>query len=206
MIVGVSVLHVWALHVVGQNNPDGIPLREGRDTVPFTPYATIKDTFATTCFLILYAWFVFYIPNYLGHSDNYIPANPSATPAEIVPEWYYLPFYAILRSIPNKLLGVIALFGAIGRSGLSALARYFARQVGALSAAVCKILLAFVITCIGLGWLGTKPPEGIYVIWSRLLTFYYFAFFLLVLPILGLFEKTKPLPKSISESVLGSNI
>ena len=98
---------------MGQNNPAGIDLRTGKDTVVFTPYATVKDIFGTVCFLIIFAWFVFYTPNYLGHSDNYIPANPSSTPAEIVPEWYYLPFYAILRSIPNKLLGVLALFGAI---------------------------------------------------------------------------------------------
>ena len=114
MIAGVVVLHVWALHVAGQNNPDGIEPKSDKDTVPFTPYATVKDGFFLACFCILFAWFVFYIPNFLGHADNYIPANPAVTPAEIVPEWYYLPFYAILRSIPNKLLGVIALFGSIG--------------------------------------------------------------------------------------------
>ena len=205
MIVGVAALHVWALHVSGQNNPDGIPLRKSRDTVPFTPYATTKDIFATTCFLILYAWFVFYIPNYLGHSDNYIPANPSATPAEIVPEWYYLPFYAILRSIPNKLLGVIALFGAIVVLFFLPWLDTSRVRSARYRPLFAKFFWAFVITCIGLAWLGTKPPEGIYVIWSRLLTFYYFAFFLLVLPILGLFEKTKPLPKSIAEPVLDSN-
>jgi ubiquinol-cytochrome c reductase cytochrome b/c1 subunit len=205
MIVGVAVLHVWALHVSGQNNPDGIPLRKGRDTVPFTPYATVKDTFVTTCFLILYAWFVFYIPNYLGHSDNYIPADPAVTPAEIVPEWYYLPYYAILRSIPNKLLGVTALFGGIGVLFFLPWLDTSRVRSGRYRPLFAKFFWAFLITCIGLGWLGTKPPEGIYVIWSRLLTSYYFAFFLLVLPVLALVEKTRPLPKSITESALDSN-
>ncbi len=202
MLVGVAVLHVWALHVVGQNNPEGIPLQVGKDTVPFTPHATIKDLFGTSCFLIIYAWFVFYIPNYLGHPDNYIPANPAVTPVEIVPEWYYLPFYAILRSVPDKLLGVVALFGSIGvlfflpwlDSSPVKSARY--RPMFA------TYFWLLVIACIGLGWLGTKPPEGGYVILSRLLTFYYFAFFLLVLPILGFIEKPRPLPNSISNPVL----
>ncbi len=113
VIAGVVVLHVWALHVAGQNNPAGVEPKTEKDTVPFTPYATIKDAFGMSCFLLFYAWFVFYIPNYLGDPDNYIPANPGVTPAHIVPEWYYLPFYAILRSIPNKLGGVVAMFGAI---------------------------------------------------------------------------------------------
>ncbi len=204
VIAGVVVLHVWALHVAGQNNPAGIEPKSDKDTVPFTPYATVKDGFLIACFCLLYAWFVFYIPNFLGHPDNYIPANPAVTPAEIVPEWYYLPFYAILRSIPNKLLGVIALFSSIGilvflpwldtSKVRSARYRPLYRQ----------FFWLFVIAGIGLGWLGTKPPEGIYVILARVLTFYYFAFFLIVLPLLGIFEKTKPLPTSISESVLGA--
>ncbi len=204
VIAGVVVLHVWALHVAGQNNPAGIEPKSDKDTVPFTPYATVKDGFLIVCFCLLYAWFVFYIPNFLGHPDNYIPANPAVTPAEIVPEWYYLPFYAILRSIPNKLLGVIALFSSIGilvflpwldtSKVRSARYRPLYRQ----------FFWLFVIAGIGLGWLGTKPPEGIYVILARVLTFYYFAFFLIVLPLLGIFEKTKLLPNSISELVLGA--
>ena len=204
MIVGVAALHVWAVHVVGQNNPAGVELRKGRDTVPFTPYAAVKDTFGVAFFLIIYACFVFFMPNALGHTDNYIPADPLVTPAEIVPEWYYLPFYAILRSIPNKLLGVIAMFSSIGvlvflpwlDTSRVRSARYRPR--------FARFFWSFVIACIGLGWLGTKPPEGIYVILSRVLTFYYFAFFLLVLPVLGRFETTKPQPKSISESMSDS--
>ena len=103
VIAGVVVLHIWALHVAGQTNPTGVEVKSKQDTVPFTPHATMKDVFAVVLFLILFAWFVFYIPNYLGHADNYIKANPLQTPAHIVPEWYLLPFYAILRGIPNKL-------------------------------------------------------------------------------------------------------
>src|SRR5687768_13890216 len=113
MIVGVVILHVWALHVPGNNNPTGIPIKSGKDAVPFHPYMTVKDGFSLVTFLIFFAWWVFYMPNYLGHADNYIPANPSVTPAHIVPEWYFLPFYAILRAIPDKLGGVVAMVSAI---------------------------------------------------------------------------------------------
>jgi ubiquinol-cytochrome c reductase cytochrome b/c1 subunit len=203
MIAGVVILHIWALHVVGQNNPTGIDVKSDRDTVPFTPYATAKDNFAMICFLIFFAWFVFYIPNYLGHADNYIPANPLQTPTHIVPEWYFLPFYAILRAIPSKLGGVIAMFASIAilaflpwldRSRVrSAKYRPLFRQ----------FFWIFVITCIGLGWLGAKPAEGVYVIASRILTAWYFLHFLVILPLLGYFERPTPLPGSIAESVLG---
>src|SRR5499433_1418064 len=113
VIAGVVGLHIWALHVAGQNNPAGVEPQSDKDTVPFTPHATIKDAFFLAVFCIAFAWLVFYEPNYLLHPDNYIPANPGQTPAHIVPEWYYLPFYAILRSIPNKLMGVIALLASI---------------------------------------------------------------------------------------------
>ena len=112
VIAGVVVLHIWALHMVGQNNPTGVEPKAEKDTVAFTPYATIKDAFFIGVFCLFLAWFMFYIPNYLGHSDNYIPANPGQTPTHIVPEWDYLPFYAILRAIPSKLLGVIALLAS----------------------------------------------------------------------------------------------
>ncbi len=109
--------------------------------MPFTPYATIKDGFGIVCFCIFFAWFVFYVPNYLGHADNYIPANPGVTPTHIVPEWYFLPFYAILRSIPNKLAGVIAMFGSIADARLPAVARHVAREVGDLPSALQAVLL-----------------------------------------------------------------
>ena len=204
VIAGVVVLHVWALHVVGQNNPAGIEPKSDKDTVPFTPYATTKDAFGMMVFCIVFAWFVFYIPNYLGHADNYIPANPAVTPAEIVPEWYYLPFYAILRSIPDKLLGVMALFSAIAILAFMPWLDTSKVRSARYRPLYRQFFWLFVITCIMLGWLGSKPPTGIYVILARLFTVYYFGFFLVILPLLGIFEKTKPLPNSISESVLGA--
>ena len=204
MIAGVVVLHVWALHVVGQNNPDGVEVKNvERDTLPFTPYATIKDSFGIVCFLILYAWFIFYVPNYLGDADNYIPANPLSTPAHIVPEWYYLPFYAILRSIPSKLGGVIAMFSAI--IVLCFLPWLDTSRVrSAKYRPVYKIFFwVFVASCLLLGYLGAQPPEGGYVIAARLLTIYYFAFFLIIMPLLGLFETPKAVPASIADAVLG---
>jgi ubiquinol-cytochrome c reductase cytochrome b subunit len=202
IIAGVVVLHIWALHVPGNGNPTGVNVKDSQDTVPFHPYYTIKDFFGLTVFLLLFVWVVFFIPNYLGHPDNYIPANPLQTPAHIVPEWYFLPFYAILRAIPNKLLGVIALFAAIAvlvflpwldRSRVrSATYRPIYRQ----------FFWIFVLTGIGLGYLGSQPPEGGYVIAARILTAYYFIHFLVILPLLGLIEKPRPLPASITESVL----
>ena len=101
LILGLVVLHIWALHVPGNNNPIGIDIKKpSNDTVSFHPYIVIKDLFALLIFLIVFAFFVFYSPNILGHADNYIEANPMVTPAHIVPEWYLLPFYAILRSVP----------------------------------------------------------------------------------------------------------
>jgi len=169
--------------------------------VPFTPHATIKDAFSLVVFLILFAWFVFYMPAYLGHADNSIEANPLVTPAHIVPEWYFLPFYAILRAVPSKLGGVLLMFGAIAVLFLvpwldtsrvrSANYRPLYRQFYWILAAVA----------IGLGWLGSQPAEGIYVLASRILTAYYFAHFLLILPLLGLFETPRPRPASIADAV-----
>ena len=199
VILGVVVLHVWALHVVGQNNPAGVDPRTEKDTLAFSPYATIKDTFMIVVFCILYAWFVFEIPNYLGDADNYIPANPAVTPAHIVPEWYYLPFYAILRSIPNKLIGVIALFSSIAILAFLPWLDTSRVRSATYRPLYRQFFWLFVITCVLLGWLGSKPPEGSYVLISRLLTAWYFIHFLVVLPLLGLIEKPSPLPSSISE-------
>ncbi len=206
VIVGVVVLHIWALHVVGQNNPTGIEPKSERDIVAFTPYATIKDAFFMALFCVLFAWFVFYVPNYLGHSDNYIPANPLVTPAHIVPEWYYLPFYAILRAIPSKLGGVLMLIGSLvvlvflpwldTSKVRSARYRPLYRQ----------FFWVFFLVCVGLGWLGAKPAEGGYVIAARILTAYYFAHFLIILPLLGRYETPKPLPSSISDLVLHEGV
>ncbi|MBN9051319.1 MAG: cytochrome b N-terminal domain-containing protein [Rhizobiales bacterium] len=206
VIAGVVVLHVWALHVVGQNNPTGIEPKGDRDTVPFTPYATLKDGFFISLFCIMFAWFVFYTPNFLGHADNYIPANPAVTPQHIVPEWYYLPFYAILRAIPNKLLGVLALFGSIIILAFLPWLDTSRVRSARYRPLYKQFFWLFFAVCIGLGWLGSKPAEGGYVLAARVLTFYYFAHFIIVLPLLGIFEKTKPLPNSISESVLKEGV
>lgn len=202
VIAGVVVLHVWALHVAGQNNPAGVEPKTEKDTVPFTPYATLKDAFGMVCFLLFFAWFLFYIPNYLGDPDNYIPANPAVTPAHIVPEWYYLPFYAILRSVPNKLAGVIAMFSAIIVLAFLPWLDSARTRSSKYRPLAKQFFWIFVAVCFGLGWLGAKPAEGIYVVAGRVLTFAYFAYFLIVLPILSRIEKARPLPNSIAEDVL----
>ncbi|GJD88574.1 MULTISPECIES: cytochrome b [Methylobacterium] len=203
MIAGVVVLHVWALHVTGQNNPTGIPIKSSKDAVPFTPYATIKDVFAVVVFMILFAWFIFYQPNYLGHADNYVPANPAVTPAHIVPEWYFLPFYAILRAVPSKLGGVILMFSAVLILALAPWLDTSRVRSCNYRPIYRQFFWVFVAVCVILGWLGAKPPEGGYVIASQICTAYYFAHFLVVMPLVGLFETPTPLPGSILESVTG---
>ncbi len=203
MIAGVVVLHIWALHVPGSNNPTGIEKKTDKDTLPFHPYFTVKDGFGLVVFLIVFAWFLFYIPNYLGDADNYIEANPLQTPAEIVPEWYYLPYYAILRSIPSKLTGVIALFSAIL---IFAFLPWLDRSPvkSASYRPLYRIFFwIFVAVVLGLGYIGANRPEGRFVIAGRILTICYFAFFLVVLPLLPFVEKTRPLPASIADAVLG---
>ena len=205
MIAGVVVLHIWALHVPGSNNPAGIEKKSAKDTLPFHPYFTVKDGFALCCFLVLYAWVVFYVPNYLNHSDNYIEANPLVTPQHIVPEWYYLPFYAILRSIPSKLLGVIAMFMAIV---LLAFLPWLdtSKIKSANYRPMYKIFFwIFVVDSIALGYIGSQPPEGLYVLAGRIFTFWYFVHLVIILPLLGLIETPLPLPASIADTVLGGH-
>jgi ubiquinol-cytochrome c reductase cytochrome b/c1 subunit len=204
VIAGVVILHIWALHVPGNNNPTGVDVKTAKDTIPFHPYYTIKDGFALVLFLLLFAVLLFYAPNLLGHADNYIPANPLQTPPHIVPEWYFLPFYAILRAIPNKLFGVIGLLGSIGV--LVFIPWLDTSRIRSTSyRPIYKwFFWLFVITCLGLGYLGSQAPEGWYLFFGRLATFYYFAFFLLIMPIVGLIERPKKLPGSITQSVLGS--
>ncbi|MDQ8730724.1 cytochrome c1 [Bradyrhizobium sp. LHD-71] len=202
MILGVVILHIWALHVAGQGNPAGVEPKTDKDTVPFTPYATIKDAFGMVCFMLIYAWFVFYTPNYLGHADNYIPANPGVTPSHIVPEWYYLPFYAILRAIPNKLGGVLAMFGAIVVLAFLPWLDTAKTRSARYRPLFKQFFWIFVAVCLVLGWLGSKPAEGAYVIVARILTIYYFAHFLIVLPLLSRIETPRAIPNSIADDVL----
>lgn len=202
VIAGVVGLHIWALHIPGNGNPTGVEVKAPEDTVSFHPYYTLKDGFAIAAFALLFAWFVFYAPNFLGHTDNYVPANPLQTPPHIVPEWYFLPFYAILRAIPDKLMGVIAMFAAI--LVLFVLPWLDTSRVRSVRyRPIYKWFFAlFVISCLGLGYLGSKAPEGAYLIWSRIFTAYYFIHFLIITPIVGLIERPHPLPESITKSVL----
>jgi|TARA_B100001540_G_C15739014_1_gene611314 ubiquinol-cytochrome c reductase cytochrome b subunit len=203
VIVGVVVLHIVALHRFGSNNPLGIDVRGDQDTVSFHPYYTVKDMFGLSVFLTIMAAVVFFLPNSMGHPDNYIPANPMVTPAHIVPEWYFLPFYAILRAVPDKLLGVLAMFAAIAvLFVLPWLDRSPVRS--ATFRPIYKIMFwVFLLDCVALTYLGAKPAEGIYVVLSRLCTVYYFAHFIILLPALSVFETPRSLPRSIGKSVLG---
>jgi ubiquinol-cytochrome c reductase cytochrome b/c1 subunit len=205
IIAGIVILHIWALHVHGSNNPAGIEKKTSKDTLSFHPYFTVKDGFALVCFLVLYGWIVFYVPNYLYDPDNYIEANPLHTPVHIVPEWYYLPFYAILRSIPNKLIGTAVMFASV-----LIIAFLPWLDTSKVKSAKYRPLYRiafwlFVLCAVLLGYLGSKPPEGAYVIAARFLTVYYFLFFLVILPLLSQFERTKPIPPSIYDSVLGGH-
>jgi len=267
VILGVVVLHIWALHVPGNNNPLGISVKDEQDTVKFHPYMTIKDALGLAVFLLLFAYFVFYNPNALGHADNYIEADPLQTPPHIVPEWYLLPFYAILRAITfdigpidSKLGGVIAMFGSIAILFVLPWLDTSKVRSARFRPLFRQFFFGFVVVCLGLGWAGgqsadrvlfaasdeigsyatmeeadaaieqavsetgatagafKKTPvveEGVYEVHveqvnfafdvtnlSLLLTILYFGFFLIVLPLLGLIEKTKPLPESISKAVL----
>jgi quinol-cytochrome oxidoreductase complex cytochrome b subunit len=219
MIAGVVVLHIWALHVPGNNNPTGVNVKSKEDTVPFHPYYTVKDGFGMVCFLILFAVFVFFMPDSLGHVDNYVPANPLQTPAHIVPEWYFLPFYAILRAIPDKLTGVLAMFGSIGL--LFVLPWLDTSKVRSMRyrPAARMYFLIFIVVCLGLGFCGAHEPNEQVIpgsagfqlldydinsfVWlSRLLTAYYFVYFIVITPLLGFTETTLPVPDSISTPVL----
>lgn len=198
-------LHIWALHVPGNANPTGVEVKSEADTVPFHPYYTMKDLYAIMLFLMVTAAFLFFAPNYMGHADNYIEANPLVTPTHIVPEWYFLPFYAILRAIPDKLFGVIAMFSAL--LVLLALPWLDSSKVrsGKYRPLFKQFFWLFVLDCLVLGVVGGNPPEGHWVIIGRIATAYYFFHLLILLPILGMIEKPKPLPASISEDVLAKS-
>lgn len=202
LIFGVVILHIWALHVPGNNNPVGISVKSEQDTVPFHPYYTVKDGFALVVFMILFSYFVFFAPNVLGHADNYIPANPLVTPAHIVPEWYLLPFYAILRAVPDKLGGVIAMVGAIFILFVLPWLDTSKIRSARYRPLFKQFFLIFVVNCLVLGYLGAMPAEGVYITLARMCTIYYFAHFLIILPLLGLVEKPREIPESISASIL----
>lgn len=209
VIAGVIILHIWALHIPGSNNPTGVEVKGEQDTVPFHPYYTAKDGFGVGVFMIVFSTLIFFFPDYLGHPDNYIPANPLSTPAHIVPEWYFWPFYAILRAftadfiIPAKLWGVLAMFGSI-------LLLFFLPWLdkSPVRSANYRPLyrIAFwvlVLDVLVLGYCGGSAATPGIVIVSQITAAYYFAHFLIIVPIISRLETPKPLPNSITEAVLG---
>ncbi len=203
LIFGLIILHIWALHVPGNNNPVGIDVKKNsNETMPFHPYMVMKDITALIVFTIIFLWFVFFAPNVLGHPDNYIEANPLVTPSHIVPEWYLLPFYAILRAIPSKLGGVIFMFASIFILMILPWLDTSKVRSSVFRPIYRKFFWVLVVTVILLGYLGAKPPECIYLILSRISTAYYFIVFLVLLPLLVLYKKTDQLPFSISDHVL----
>jgi len=216
VIFALVFVHLWALHVHKSNNPIGVDPKGPQDTIPFHPYYTIKDLFGTGVFMIFYLFFVFYAPDFFGEPDNYIEANLLVTPPHIVPEWYFLPFYAILRAftadfwlyawfmswiMEAKLAGVLAMFASI-------LILLFlpwldtSRVKSSRFRPIFKwFFWIFFIDCIVLGYIGGKPAEGVFIPIGQWATFYYFAHFIVIVPLVGWFERPKPLPESISASV-----
>jgi ubiquinol-cytochrome c reductase cytochrome b subunit len=208
VIAGVVILHIWALHIPGSSNPTGVDVKGPQDTLPFHPYYTAKDGWFAAFCLTLFALVTFYVPNYLGHADNYIPANPLSTPAHIVPEWYFWPFYAILRAftadfiLPAKLWGVLAMFGSILLLFFLPWLDKSPVRSGSYRPTFRIFFFILIVDVLVLGFCGGRPAEEPYVMISQVATMYYFAHFLIILPLLSTVERTLPLPRSISESVL----
>jgi ubiquinol-cytochrome c reductase cytochrome b subunit len=212
VIAGVVILHIWALHIPGSSNPTGVDVKSESDTVPFHPYYTAKDGFGLGIFLILYCLMLFFLPNALGHPDNYIPANPMSTPAHIVPEWYFWPFYAILRAftsdfffIPAKLMGVLAMFSAILVWFVLPWLDTSPVRSGNYRPLFKKFFIVLVLDVLVLGYCGGAPAAEPFVMISQIATAYYFLHFLVILPIVSMVERPDPLPFSITEAVLGSD-
>ncbi|APG62224.1 cytochrome b [Sphingorhabdus lutea] len=222
VILGVIILHIWALHIPGSSNPTGVSVKAKQDTLPFHPYYTAKDGFGLGVFLIFFCAVTFFIPNFLGHADNYIPANPLSTPAHIVPEWYFWPFYAILRAftvdfgipaigsfggltiIPAKLLGVLAMFGSIALLFVLPWLDDSPVRSGTYRPLFKKFFFFGLIpSIIILGICGVMPAETFWLILAQIAGVYYFAHFLIILPIISKIEKPLPLPASITEAVTG---
>jgi ubiquinol-cytochrome c reductase cytochrome b subunit len=208
VLLALVVLHILALHEVGSNNPDGVEIKKHKDAngipldgIPFHPYYTVKDIVGVAVFLIIFSLIVFFAPEMGGwflERDNFIPADPLKTPEHIVPLWYFTPFYAILRAVPDKFLGVVAMGGAIfvlfllpwlDRSPVKSI-RY--------RGTIYKVAIGvFVISFIALGYLGTQPATAIMTNFARLFSVLYFGFFVSLL-IIPRFEKTKPVPDRVT--------
>jgi ubiquinol-cytochrome c reductase cytochrome b subunit len=212
VIAGVAILHVWAIHIPGSNNPLGVEVKSPQDTVPFHPYYTAKDGFSLAVTLTLFSLLLFFFPNALGHPDNYVRANALSTPAHIVPEWYFWPFYAILRAftvdfiLPAKLWGVLAMFGSILLLFFLPWLDRSPVRSGRFRPLFNKFFRFGLIPCVlVLGYCGGAPAEEPYVMISQGAAIYYFAHFLVILPLISKYEKPLPLPRSISEPVLADD-
>ena len=212
VIAALVAVHIWAFHTTGNNNPTGVEVRRGskaeaqKDTVPFWPYYVIKDLFALAVILLVFVVLVFYMPNWLGHPDNYIEANALSTPAHIVPEWYFLPFYAILRAITfdiwfidSKLGGVLAMFGSIAVLLFAPWLDTSKVRSGRYRPKFKIWFWIFVLNFFVLMWCGGQPAEGMIPTISLIGTIYWFGYFLVILPVLGLVETPKPIPATIEE-------
>jgi len=216
VIFALVFVHLWALHTHKSSNPLGIEVQGDEDEIPFHPYYTAKDAYGFGVFLIFFLGFTFFAPNFFGEPDNYIEANPLVTPPHIVPEWYFLPFYAILRAVPDnfvdvwgilpviitaKAAGVIAMFASILL--LLVLPWLDTSKVRSTKFRPTYFWLfwLFVIDTVILGFMGAKPAEGTFLLIGRLATAYYFLHLVIFIPLVGKFEKTKPLPDSISAAV-----
>ncbi|WP_069298699.1 cytochrome b [Neptunicoccus sediminis] len=210
VIAGLVIVHIWAFHTTGNNNPTGVEVRRTskadaqKDTVPFWPYFVIKDLFALVVILAIFMAVVGFMPNYLGHPDNYIEANPLVTPAHIVPEWYYLPFYAILRAITfdvlfldAKFLGVLAMFGSIAVMALAPWTDTSSVRSGRYRPSFKWWFWVLALDFMVLMWCGSQPAEGLIPTISLIGAIYWFAYFLVILPLLGVLEKPLPQPETI---------
>ena len=219
VILGAVILHIWALHIPGSSNPTGVEVKKESDTVPFHPYYTAKDGWFLGLVLSLFAFVVFFAPNALGHAENWIEANPLSTPALIVPEWYFYPFYAILRAftgdltipftgivlIEAKLLGVIAMFGSILLWFFLPWLDKSPVRSGSYRPLFRIFFWIFVVDMAALFYLGGAKAEEPYIVMSQIATAWYFLHFLVILPIVSQIEVPKALPFSITEAVLGKD-
>ena len=209
IIFALVFVHLWALHVHKSNNPVGVDMKGPQDTIPFHPYYTIKDTYGLAVLMLVYLAFVFFAPNFFVEPDNYIEANPLQTPPHIVPEWYLMPFYAILRAfttsflwIPAKVLGVIAMFASVGILFLLPWLDTSKVRSARFRPIYKQVFWLFLVDCLVLGYVGANPPEGYFIPLGQVATAYYFLHFLVVMPVLGIMEKPRPVPDSISAAVM----
>ena len=187
IIAGMSGLHLVLLHQYGSTNPLGVNVKS--ETIPFFPYFYVKDLFGFVAMLLAFSIFIYYFPNTLGHPDNYIMADSMKTPLHIVPEWYFLPYYAILRAIPNKIGGVLAMFGAIAVLFIIPFTNSSEIRSSTFRPLYKILYWLLVVSFLLLGWIGQKPVDYPYTIIGLVPLVYYFLFFLVIIPFLGYFEK-----------------